>query len=190
LPSAQRLASVPNRFHLLTFAGGEPEGAIADSGDKVDDNEEVYTIEDSVMPFYPKLHQSRFFAGPLYFGAPFRSFGAQRCRLLHLGFVHDANWEGTYSKPTELGEPIHKLATRGVKLWTEFNDTVFSLPKEKRTAWLVERPGEKLNADFAKPWFGWKKDGSVAEDLGDMTYEVTMFHPYRPFLVMPLTMTL
>jgi fatty acid synthase subunit beta len=24
----------------------------------------------------------------------------------------------------------------------------------------------KLNADFAKPWFGWKKDGSVAEDLG------------------------
>ena len=26
-----------------------------------------------------------------------------------------------------------------------------------------------------KPWFGWKKDGSVAEDLGDMTYkEVTL----------------
>ena len=56
----------------------------------------------------------------------------------------------------------------------KFDDTVFCLPKEKRTAWLVERRAEiikKLNADFAKPWFGWKKDGSVAEDLGDMTYE-------------------
>ena len=25
--------------------------------------------------------------------------------------------------------------------------------------------------EFNKPWFGWKKDGSVAQDLGDMTYE-------------------
>ena len=30
---------------------------------------------------------------------------------------------------------------------------------------------EKLNCDFSKPWFGRKKDGKVAEDLGDMTYE-------------------
>jgi fatty acid synthase subunit alpha len=96
--------------------------------------------------------------------------------------VDDANWEGTYNKPTggiltvrsELGEPIHKVATRGVKLWKEFDNTVFSLPKEKRTPWLAERRAEiikKLNADFAKPWFGRKMDGSVAEDLGDMTYE-------------------
>ena len=33
---------------------------------------------------------------------------------------------------------------------------------------------KKLNADFAKPWFGWKKEKSVAEDLGDMTYEMTL----------------
>ena len=96
--------------------------------------------------------------------------------------VDDANWEGTYNKPTggiltvrsELGEPIHKVATRGVKLWKEFEDTVFKLPKEKRVTWLAEHRAEvikKLNADFAKPWFGWKTDGSVAEDLGDMTYE-------------------
>jgi fatty acid synthase subunit alpha len=75
-----------------------------------------------------------------------------------------------------LGEPIHKVATGGVELCKEFDDMVFSLPKEKRTAWLVERQAEiikKLNADFAKPWFGWRKEGSVAEDLGDMNYEVT-----------------
>jgi fatty acid synthase subunit alpha len=96
--------------------------------------------------------------------------------------VDDKDWEKTYVKPTggvltvrsELGEPIHKIGTRAVKLWKELDDTVFNLPKEKRAAWLAERKAEiieKLNKDFAKPWFGWKKDGSVALDLGDMTYE-------------------
>ncbi|KAH7913599.1 hypothetical protein BJ138DRAFT_606981 [Hygrophoropsis aurantiaca] len=96
--------------------------------------------------------------------------------------VDDKDWESTYVKPTggiltvrsELGEPIHKVATRAVKLWKEFDDTVFKLPKEKRVPWLSERKVEvieKLNKDFAKPWFGWKKDGSVALDLADMTYE-------------------
>jgi fatty acid synthase subunit alpha len=102
--------------------------------------------------------------------------------------VDDANWEGTYSKPTggiltvcsKLGEPIHKIATRGVKLWKEFDNTVFKLPKEKCIQWLVRHRAEvirKLNADFAKLWFGWKKDGSVAEDLGDMTYEEVTLTP-------------
>ncbi|KAJ3517947.1 hypothetical protein NLJ89_g178 [Agrocybe chaxingu] len=108
--------------------------------------------------------------------------------------VDDGAWEGTYVKPTggiltvrsELGEPIHKVATRGVKLWKEFDDTVFKLPKEKRTAWLVERRAEiiaKLNKDFAKPWFGWKKDGSVASDLSDMTYEETVLRMVRLMFV-------
>ncbi|KAJ7060332.1 hypothetical protein C8F01DRAFT_1220130 [Mycena amicta] len=99
--------------------------------------------------------------------------------------VDDAQWEGTYVKPTgeiltvksELGEPIHKVATRGVKLWKEFDDTVFKMPKDKRAAWLLERRDEiigKLNRDFSKPWFGWKKDGSVAKELGDVTYEETV----------------
>jgi fatty acid synthase subunit alpha, fungi type len=75
--------------------------------------------------------------------------------------VDDAACEGTYVKPTggiltvrsELGEPIHKFATRRVKLWKEFDDTVFKLPKEKRVSWLAERKAEiigKLNADFSK----------------------------------------
>ncbi|SJL13791.1 uncharacterized protein ARMOST_17239 [Armillaria ostoyae] len=85
--------------------------------------------------------------------------------------VDDDTWEGTYDKSaggiltvrSELGEPIHKVATRAIKLWGEFDDTVFGLPKEKCAAWL--------NKDFSKPWFGWKKDGSVARALSDMTYE-------------------
>ena len=46
--------------------------------------------------------------------------------------VEDGAWEGTYTKPTggiltvgsELGEPIHKVATQAVKLWKEFDDTL------------------------------------------------------------------
>ncbi|KAH7106327.1 fatty acid synthase [Auriculariales sp. MPI-PUGE-AT-0066] len=96
--------------------------------------------------------------------------------------VSDSQWEGTYAKETggiltvtsELGEPIHKIATRGVKLWKELDDTVFALPKEKRAAWLKEKHDyivKRLNADFQKPWFCSRKDGTVVREVGDMTYE-------------------
>ncbi|KAG8961241.1 3-oxoacyl-[acyl-carrier-protein] synthase [Tulasnella sp. 425] len=96
--------------------------------------------------------------------------------------VDDSKWEGTYAKETggiltvrsELGEPIHKVATRGVKLWKEFDNTVFNMPKEKRAAWLTQNRDsviEKLNKDFSKPWFGWKKGDVVVADIDDMTYE-------------------
>jgi enoyl reductase-like protein len=99
--------------------------------------------------------------------------------------VEDAKWEGTYKGETggiltvqsELGEPIHKIATRAVKLWKEFDESVFKLTKDKRTAWLAANADsviEKLNRDFAKPWFPAKKDGTVLKDLGDMTYEDTV----------------
>ncbi|KAG8889684.1 3-oxoacyl-[acyl-carrier-protein] synthase [Tulasnella sp. 332] len=104
--------------------------------------------------------------------------------------VDDLKWEGTYTKETggiltvrsELGEPIHKVATRGVKLWKEFDDTVFKLPKEKRQAWLDQHRDSvisKLNKDFSKPWFGWKKDGSVVPDIGEMTYEEVVLRMIR-----------
>ncbi|KZW02887.1 fatty acid synthase [Exidia glandulosa HHB12029] len=96
--------------------------------------------------------------------------------------VSDSQWEGTYAKETggiltvrsELGEPIHKIATRGVKLWKELDDTVFGLTKEKRVAWLAQKQDyiiDRLNKDFQKPWFGARKDGTVVRDIGDMTYE-------------------
>ncbi|KPV74346.1 uncharacterized protein RHOBADRAFT_37342 [Rhodotorula graminis WP1] len=94
--------------------------------------------------------------------------------------VDDDKWEATYDKPTggiltvnsELGEPIHKVATRGVKLWAEFDKKVFSLTKEKQVAWLADNKQyviDRLNADFQKPWFPAKADGSSC-DLAEMTY--------------------
>ena len=55
-----------------------------------------------------------------------------------------------------MGEPIHKLATRGVMLWKELDDTIFSLPKNKLQAALDAKKSyiiSKLNSDFQKPWF-------------------------------------
>jgi len=54
----------------------------------------------------------------------------------------------------ELGEPTHKIATRGVGLWKEFDCTVFIMPTDKRPAWLAERRAEiigKLNKGSRKP---------------------------------------
>ncbi|KAA1072708.1 beta subunit of fatty acid synthetase [Puccinia graminis f. sp. tritici] len=106
--------------------------------------------------------------------------------------VDDQEWEGTYERETggiitvtsELGEPIHKIATRGIKLWKEFDQTVFALPREKRAAWLKthkEYVIKRLNADFQKPWFA-EKDGHPAE-LGEMTYQETVTRLVRLLFV-------
>ncbi|PHH64631.1 hypothetical protein CDD81_4242 [Ophiocordyceps australis] len=92
----------------------------------------------------------------------------------------DSEWEKTYKGPaggvitvrSEMGEPIHKLATRGVRFWAEMDQKIFSLPKEKRVAELKKNRDyiiKKLNDDFQKVWFGRDKAGR-AVDLDDMTY--------------------
>lgn len=98
--------------------------------------------------------------------------------------LDDGQWEKTYKGPaggvitvrSEMGEPIHKLATRGVKFWAEMDQKIFSLPKEKRVPELKKNRAhiiKKLNDDFQKVWFGRNKAGETV-DLEDMTYgEVT-----------------
>ncbi|KAG6197260.1 hypothetical protein E4U10_000145 [Claviceps purpurea] len=94
--------------------------------------------------------------------------------------LDDSEWEQTYKGPaggvitvrSEMGEPIHKLATRGVRFWAEMDQKIFSLPKEKRVAELKKNREyiiKRLNDDFQKVWFGCNKDGK-AVDLEDMTY--------------------
>ncbi|CDK24222.1 unnamed protein product [Kuraishia capsulata CBS 1993] len=94
--------------------------------------------------------------------------------------VDDSQWESSYKKPTggivtvrsEMGEPIHKIATRGVMFWKEMDDTIFNLPKAKLKDALEKKRDHiiaKLNADFQKPWFGKNADGVC--DIQDMTYK-------------------
>ena len=94
--------------------------------------------------------------------------------------VDDNDWERTYKGPaggvitvrSEMGEPIHKLATRGVKFWAEMDQKIFSLDKAKRLPELKKQREyiiRKLNDDFQKVWFGRNKSGESV-DLEDMTY--------------------
>ena len=94
--------------------------------------------------------------------------------------VDDSQWEKTYKGPaggvitvrSEMGEPIHKLATRGVKFWAEMDQKIFSLDKKKRVPELKKQREyiiKKLNDDFQKVWFGRNTAGDTV-DLEDMTY--------------------
>jgi fatty acid synthase subunit beta len=94
--------------------------------------------------------------------------------------LDDADWEKTYKGPaggvitvrSEMGEPIHKLATRGVLFWHEMDNEIFNLDKAKRVPKLKKMRNyiiDKLNKDFQKVWFGRNQRGESV-DLEDMTY--------------------
>ncbi|KAM3582650.1 fatty acid synthase alpha subunit Lsd1 [Umbelopsis sp. WA50703] len=127
------------------------------------------------MPFDGILFGSRVMVSKEGLASP-----AVKQAIVDAAGVGDSDWEKTYSGPaggvitvrSELGEPIHKIATRGVRLWKEFDETIFNLPKDKRLSVIQNKKDyiiKRLNADFQKVWFGKKADGSVA-DLQDMTY--------------------
>ncbi|CCH62967.1 hypothetical protein TBLA_0I03120 [Henningerozyma blattae CBS 6284] len=94
--------------------------------------------------------------------------------------VEDSDWTKCYKKSTggiltvrsEMGEPIHKIATRWVVFWKELDDTIFNLPKNKLLAALDDKREyiiKKLNEDTSKPWFP-TVNGEIRE-LNNMTYK-------------------
>lgn len=91
--------------------------------------------------------------------------------------VEDAMWQqckGIVTVKSEMGQPIHKIATRGVQLWAEMDKKIFSLSKNKQLPEIEKQKGyiiERLNKDFQKVWFGYDFSTSKAVDLKDMTYQ-------------------
>ena len=94
--------------------------------------------------------------------------------------VSNAQWESSYDSSaggimtvqSEMGEPIHKLATRGVRFWAEMDRKIFVLEKSKRVSELKKKREyiiQKLNDDFQKVWFG-KNTAGESVDIEDMTY--------------------
>ncbi|KAH8807720.1 fatty acid synthase beta subunit [Xylogone sp. PMI_703] len=93
----------------------------------------------------------------------------------------DQDWYKTYDGPTggvitvrsEMGEPIHKLATRGVKLWKELDTTIFSIKDPvQRVAALASHREDIINRlikDYAKPWFAVDSTFKAVE-IEDLTY--------------------
>ena len=112
------------------------------------------------------------------------------CREAHTGHgakaaiaaaegTEDREWERTYSGAvggftsviSEMGQPIHVVATRGARFWAEMDRDVFALDKKKRAGVVEAKRAyiiKKLNEDYQKVWFA-SKDGEPCE-LEDMTY--------------------
>ncbi|KAF2500058.1 beta subunit of fatty acid synthase [Lophium mytilinum] len=90
--------------------------------------------------------------------------------------VEDAFWrsgKGIITVQSEMGQPIHKIATRGVQLWAEMDKKIFSLEKSKQLAVIKRQRSyiiERLNKDFQKVWFGYDFDAGKAGELKDMSY--------------------
>lgn len=109
------------------------------------------------------------------------SRGAKEAIVAAPGIDDERSWYKSYTRPcggvvtvkSEMGEPIHKLATRGVQLWKELDENIFSVTdKAKRLEKLKEMKVyivERLNKDYQKVWFGRNVHGE-AVDLEDMTY--------------------
>nr|AAC49199.1 putative fatty acid synthase beta subunit [Aspergillus nidulans] len=85
---------------------------------------------------------------------------------------HDAVG-GVISVTSEMGQPIHVLATRAMRLWKEFDDRFFSIrdPKRLKAALKQHRVEiiNRLNNDFARPWFA-QTDSSKPTEIEELSY--------------------
>ncbi|KAH8590940.1 acyl transferase domain-containing protein [Bisporella sp. PMI_857] len=108
---------------------------------------------------------------------------AAKIAIVNTPGVPEHEWEKTYKGPngaggvvtviSEMGEPMHMLATRGAKFWSEMDQMIFKLPSALRLEALKKNQQHivnKLNTDFQRVWFGKDSDGQPVE-LEDMTYE-------------------
>lgn len=97
----------------------------------------------------------------------------------------DLQWERTYRGPhggimtvqSEMREPIHKIATRGVRFWADLDSSIFNLDRSKRVPELQKRREEiieRLNKDYQKVWFGINSAGEPV-DVDEMTYAEVMY---------------
>ncbi|KAJ2173824.1 fatty acid synthase alpha subunit Lsd1, partial [Coemansia sp. RSA 532] len=90
--------------------------------------------------------------------------------------LFNSDSKGITSIVDHKGRPMHVIANRAAQLCKDLHKWVFSQPPDKQPALLQTRKAEiisRLNADYMRPWFGQKRDGSFV-DLEDMTYAETI----------------
>jgi fatty acid synthase subunit beta len=80
---------------------------------------------------------------------------------------------GVISVNSEMGQPMHVLATRGMCLWQEFDRRFFSIrDSQKRVSTMRHYRDEviaRLNEHYARPWFAKTAAGQFVE-IEDLTY--------------------
>ncbi|CAO3634037.1 unnamed protein product [Cunninghamella blakesleeana] len=172
-PILETYASIRRQSNIVLVAGSGFGGA--------DDTLPYITGEWSAKFDYPPMpFDGILFGSRMMVSKEGLASEAAKQAMVDAPGVDDSEWEKTYKGPaggimtvrSELGEPIHKVATRGVKLWKELDETIFNLPRDKRLPALLAKKDyiiKRLNADFQKVWFGKKKNGDVV-DLQEMTY--------------------
>lgn len=110
------------------------------------------------------------------------SDGTKRAIIAARG-LPDAQWETTYNSHaaegdivtviSEMGEPMHVIATRGARFWADMDQRIFNKPPAQQLPLLRQNREyviERLNRDFQKVWFGIDETGSPV-DLERMTYD-------------------
>lgn len=174
-PILQTYGSIRKYSNIILLAGsgfGDAEGTYP-----------YLTGEWSTQFDYPPMPFDGFlFGSRVMVAKEFHTASAAKEAIVSAPGLPDSQWEKTYTAKgaggvitvlSEMGEPIHKLATRGVMLWKELDNTVFSVARgPKRVAALQAQKDtlvKRLNADFQKPWFA-TINGNECVDLEDMTY--------------------
>lgn len=96
--------------------------------------------------------------------------------------VGDNDWHRCVDGPlgdiltvtSEMGQPMHVLATRGMLLWKEFDEQIFSIrdmvrrKEYLRTHW--RDIAFRLNQDYCRPWFAVNAHGNPVADIEEMSY--------------------
>ncbi|KAF7712525.1 Uncharacterized protein PECH_003064 [Penicillium ucsense] len=159
----------------IVLVGGSGFGDAADSYPYLTGEWSV-RLGSSPMPFDGILLGSR-----VMVARETRTSDAAKELIVATPGVADDKWEGTYSRPTggvltvisEMGEPIHMLATRAVQLWSEWDRKFFSVQDKATRLEMLRKDTPhiiaRLNNDFSKVWFGRTKSGTVVH-LAEMTY--------------------
>ncbi|KAF9636547.1 hypothetical protein BFW01_g7443 [Lasiodiplodia theobromae] len=109
------------------------------------------------------------------------SQGTKQAIIAARGLPND-HWEMTYKGSacdsdiitviSEMGEPMHMIATRAARLWADMDERIFSKPPAQQLRFLQENREhiiQRLNNDFQKVWFG-LDDAGIPVDLQRMTY--------------------
>ncbi|KAK4981177.1 hypothetical protein LTR28_002474 [Elasticomyces elasticus] len=129
-----------------------------------------------LMPFDGVLLGSRLMVAKEAHTSP----QAKKLILQALG-ADNSDWHKSYDESTggvvtvnsEMGQPIHKLATRGVMLWKDLDKRIFSIKDKTERLSVLRRDRHeiiaRINSDFAKPWFAVNTTGAIVE-IEDMTY--------------------
>ncbi len=101
--------------------------------------------------------------------------------IVNAAGVDDQDWTKSMERPTggvitivsEMGEPMHVLANRGMMLWAELDKTIFKLPRSQQLGALLAQRSyiiDRIDQDFQKVWFGHVAETDRPVNVSDMTY--------------------